>query len=151
MLSIILLPRLIIIISCSRIPGLKIRTHDSGLLSARPEVAIRPKDRTAMIREQIETALQQQKEHDHHWDDMIDVRLLSSQRLIHVLIIPLERISTSSGSLHLSLVQICTPTRHPILATGCGRRAAGTCATPLSTFAVWSGGTHSCRSAPRCA
>jgi enhancer of polycomb-like protein len=37
------------------------------------EPIIRPKDRVAVIREQIETTLERQKVVDHHWDDLVDV------------------------------------------------------------------------------
>ena len=33
---------------------------------------MRPRDRAALIREQIESQLARQKELDHHWDDQID-------------------------------------------------------------------------------
>ncbi len=33
---------------------------------------MRPKDRAALIREQIESQLARQKELDHHWEDQID-------------------------------------------------------------------------------
>lgn len=55
---------------CSRLP-LKIRTQDSV---SRPEISMRPKERIAMINEQIDNALAQRKEMDHHWEDQIDVR-----------------------------------------------------------------------------
>ena len=49
---------------CSRVPGLKIKTNDGHP----SEPVVRPKDRIAPIREQIETTLI-----DHHWEDLIDV------------------------------------------------------------------------------
>ncbi|PFH50331.1 hypothetical protein AMATHDRAFT_145389 [Amanita thiersii Skay4041] len=54
-----------------RLP-LKLRPLDSGLQAARAEIAIRPKDRAALIREQIESQLSRQKELDHHWEDHVD-------------------------------------------------------------------------------
>jgi enhancer of polycomb-like protein len=54
----------------SRVPGLKIKTNDP---TVRSEPIIRPKDRVAAIREQIETTLERQKAMDHHWDDLVDV------------------------------------------------------------------------------
>ena len=56
-------------IHCRRVPGLKIKTNDSP----RSEPLIRPKDRVAAIREQIETTLERQKAIDHHWEDLVDV------------------------------------------------------------------------------
>ena len=52
---------------------LKLRTNDTGLTPARVEVAMRPRDRAALICEQIESQLARQKELDHHWEDQIDV------------------------------------------------------------------------------
>ncbi|KAJ3490259.1 hypothetical protein NLJ89_g11451 [Agrocybe chaxingu] len=57
----------------ARLGGLKIRT-DHQASTPRPEIIIRPKERVAMIREQIESQLARQKDIDHHWDDQIDVR-----------------------------------------------------------------------------
>ncbi|KAJ6624941.1 enhancer of polycomb-like-domain-containing protein [Mycena sp. CBHHK59/15] len=55
----------------SRLPGLKIRTpNDPSTPSARPEIAIRPKERSAMIQSQIDMELTRQK--DHHWEDGIN-------------------------------------------------------------------------------
>jgi enhancer of polycomb-like protein len=53
----------------SRVPGLKLRTSEVG----RSEPVIRPKDRIALIREQIETTLEQQKAIDHPWEDLANV------------------------------------------------------------------------------
>ncbi|KAG6901511.1 hypothetical protein C0995_010980 [Termitomyces sp. Mi166 len=36
------------------------------------EVAIRPSERTSLINEAVETALNRQKERDHHWEDQVD-------------------------------------------------------------------------------
>ncbi|KAF8621954.1 hypothetical protein AX15_007385 [Amanita polypyramis BW_CC] len=55
----------------SRVP-LKLRTNDTGLPSARVEVAMRPRDRAALIRDQVESQLARQKELDHHWEDQVD-------------------------------------------------------------------------------
>lgn len=37
------------------------------------EVAIRPSERTSLINEAVESALNRQKERDHHWEDQVDV------------------------------------------------------------------------------
>lgn len=47
---------------------LKIKTSDAN----RSEPVIRPKDRIALIREQVETTLERQKAIDHHWEDLVD-------------------------------------------------------------------------------
>ena len=58
----------------SRLPGLRIKTHGGELGSpSHVEVAIRPKERTAMILSQIEREMLRQKDRDHQWDDQIDV------------------------------------------------------------------------------
>ncbi|KAG6876575.1 hypothetical protein C0992_012371 [Termitomyces sp. T32_za158] len=36
------------------------------------EVAIRPSERTSLINEAVESALNRQKERDHHWEDQVD-------------------------------------------------------------------------------
>ena len=54
----------------SRLPGLKIKPNDAN--GHRLEPVIRPKDRVALIREQIESTLERQKA-DHHWEDLVDV------------------------------------------------------------------------------
>ncbi|KAG6872485.1 hypothetical protein C0993_002122, partial [Termitomyces sp. T159_Od127] len=36
------------------------------------EVAIRPSERTSLIKEAVESALNRQKEIDHHWEDQVD-------------------------------------------------------------------------------
>jgi len=51
-------------------PGLKLRTNDG---SGRSEPVVRPRDRIALIRDQVETTLERQKAIDHHWEDMVDV------------------------------------------------------------------------------
>ncbi|KAK2462409.1 hypothetical protein APHAL10511_005715 [Amanita phalloides] len=55
----------------ARVP-LKLRTSDANLPPTRFEMAMRPRDRAALIREQIESQLARQKELDHHWEDQID-------------------------------------------------------------------------------
>lgn len=49
---------------------IKIRTELGT--PVRPEVAMRPRERTALIRETIESTLNRQKEQDHHWEDQVD-------------------------------------------------------------------------------
>ncbi|TFK38452.1 enhancer of polycomb-like-domain-containing protein [Crucibulum laeve] len=58
--------------SSSRLPGLKIRTHESSVPPARTEAAIRPSERIASIRAQVETAIARQKDLDHQWEDQIE-------------------------------------------------------------------------------
>ncbi|KAF8881613.1 enhancer of polycomb-like-domain-containing protein [Infundibulicybe gibba] len=55
----------------SRLPGLKLR-HDGAILTARPEVAMKPRDRCALIQEQIAATMQRQKDANNHWEDGID-------------------------------------------------------------------------------
>jgi enhancer of polycomb-like protein len=50
---------------------------DSVAPPAHPEIVIRPKERAQTIRDLIEKTFSKQKEADHHWEDQIDVRLLS--------------------------------------------------------------------------
>jgi len=38
-------------------------------------VAIRPKERLQIIRDQVDASLARQKDLDHHWEDQVDVRL----------------------------------------------------------------------------
>ena len=60
-----------------KLPGLRIRTYGGDLASpsAHPEIAIRPKDRTAAIQGSIERELLRQKDRDFHWEDQIEVGL----------------------------------------------------------------------------
>ena len=58
------------VIISRRLP-LKLRPHDDP--PPRPEVLLRPKERVAMIRDQVETTLARQKDLDHHWEDQVDV------------------------------------------------------------------------------
>ncbi|KAF9530669.1 enhancer of polycomb-like-domain-containing protein [Crepidotus variabilis] len=51
--------------------GLKIKTNDSSS-QVRHEPVIRPKDRVAAIRDQIETTLERQKAIDNHWEDSVN-------------------------------------------------------------------------------
>jgi len=55
----------------SRVPGLKIRTNET-VPAPRQDPVIRPKDRVAMIRDQVEATLERQKLIDHHWEDVVD-------------------------------------------------------------------------------
>ena len=58
----------------SKLPGLRIKTHGGDLGSpSHTEVAIRPKERSAIILSQIEREMLRQKDRDHQWDDHIDV------------------------------------------------------------------------------
>jgi hypothetical protein len=58
----------------SRLPGLKLRTRDNDLSPLLlQEPMIRPKERRAMIVNQIERELQRQKLEDQTWEDQIDV------------------------------------------------------------------------------
>ncbi|KAF9467645.1 enhancer of polycomb-like-domain-containing protein [Collybia nuda] len=50
---------------------IKLRAHDQGAPS-RSEVLVRPKERTAIIRDHIEAALARQKEADHQWEDSVE-------------------------------------------------------------------------------
>ncbi|TFK31904.1 enhancer of polycomb-like-domain-containing protein [Crucibulum laeve] len=59
-------------VGLSRVPGLKIKTHDTSTPTPRVEVAIRPSERVAAIKLQINTALARQKDLDHQWEDQID-------------------------------------------------------------------------------
>ncbi|KAF8623276.1 hypothetical protein AX17_007482 [Amanita inopinata Kibby_2008] len=94
----------------SRLP-LKLRTHEAGLPPARTELAIRPRDRAALIREQIENQLARQKELDHHWEDQIDNAyqpkpIPYASRLFKY--IPLSRTASSSTETDEESIQ-----RHP--------------------------------------
>jgi len=74
----------------------------------RPELAMRPRERTALIRETIESTLTKQKEQDHHWEDQVDVSLffmLFISVVIHHRC--LESISTTIGVLLLPALQVC--------------------------------------------
>lgn len=64
---------------------IKIRTELGT--PVRPEVAMRPRERTALIRETIESTLNRQKEQDHHWEDQVDVSPFSMSFLFLNLII----------------------------------------------------------------
>lgn len=62
---------------CSRIP-IKLRTGNAADLAspvAHVEPQIRPKEREALIRGQIEQDVARRKEDNRSWDDLIDVCL----------------------------------------------------------------------------
>ena len=107
------------LVLCSRLPlfltnyflrrvPLKLRTNDAGLPPARVEVAMRPRDRAALIREQIESHLARQKELDHHWDDQIDASYCHSFASITHLRVCLECVPSYIRSLCVALVQVYT-------------------------------------------
>ncbi|KIL58931.1 hypothetical protein M378DRAFT_170023 [Amanita muscaria Koide BX008] len=54
----------------SRLP-IKLRANDAGAPS-RIEIAMKPRERAALIREQIDRQLARQKDLDHHWEDSVD-------------------------------------------------------------------------------
>ena len=64
---------------CSKHTSLRIRPRENGDLAspvAHVEPQIRPKEREATIRTQIEQELQQRKEKDKQWEDASDVRYI---------------------------------------------------------------------------
>lgn len=59
----------------------KIKNRLSGDASASPaptEVQMRPREKLLLIQNTIEEYLKRAKERDHHWDDMLDVRVFFS-------------------------------------------------------------------------
>ena len=58
----------------SKLPGLRIKTHGGNLGSpSHMEIAVCPKECTAMILNQIKWEMLRQNDRDHQWDDQIDV------------------------------------------------------------------------------
>ena len=90
--------------------GVYLRTNDAGLPPARVEVAMRPRDRAALIREQIESQfkLARQKELDHHWDDQIDASHCLFLACITHSPLCLECLSNCTCFLCVAVVQVYT-------------------------------------------
>ena len=102
-----------------RIP-IKLRTRDATDLAspvAHPEPQIRPKEREAQIRSQIEQEVAKRKEENRSWDDLIDVCLSIILTCESMLSTCVESISATSSTISFTSIQSHSPfvqclTRH---------------------------------------
>lgn len=117
----------------------KIRTELGA--TVRPEVAMRPRERTALIREAIESTLNRQKELDHHWEDQVDVNSLIMTSVVLLTTVCLEPVSTPPSALLQPSLQICC-TCH-FFNFGVEWRCC--CATTGCPIASWPWRTHARR------